>query len=431
MKKLTAYIFLLFSLNTYSQVHINLTDAVDSALLNNYDIRIAKTVTKINRANNTFGNAGGLPSLNGSASDNRSLNNLKQKTSSGIDITKDNVNTNSYNAGLAASIILFNGFRVIATKGRLNLLQKQSELLLNQQVQNTMAEVMTKYYDIIRQQTYLNIIKSSVDISEKKLEIIRARSNVGMANEADILQAQMDLNLETEAFRNQQLIVDQDKTDLLQLMAVKKFFQVDISDSIIVDQNIKKDSIISFLKNNQQYLSYLQQVKINEQIVKEVRALRYPSIRFNAGYNFNYNSSTAGFNLFTQTYGPSLGATLQLPIFNGTIYKTQQEVASYNVENAKLQEESLLLTLTTQAVKTYQAYESSLGQMSSQKSSWYDAGKLVKIVIQRFSLNEATILDLKAAQASFESAGYTFINLLFAAKLSEIELKRLNYQLGN
>lgn len=431
MKKLTAYIFLLFSLNTYSQVHINLTDAVDSALLNNYDIRIAKTVTKINRANNTFGNAGGLPSLNGSASDNRSLNNLKQKTSSGIDITKDNVNTNSYNAGLAASIILFNGFRVIATKGRLNLLQKQSELLLNQQVQNTMAEVMTKYYDIIRQQTYLNIIKSSVDISEKKLEIIKARSNVGMANEADILQAQMDLNLETEAFRNQQLIVDQDKTDLLQLMAVKKFFQVDINDSIIVDQNIKKDSIISFLKNNQQYLSYLQQVKINEQVVKEVRALRYPSIRFNAGYNFNYNSSTAGFNLFTQTYGPSLGATLQLPIFNGTIYKTQQEVASYNVENAKLQEESLLLTLTTQAVKTYQAYESSLGQMSSQKSSWYDAGKLVKIVIQRFSLNEATILDLKAAQASFESAGYTFINLLFAAKLSEIELKRLNYQLGN
>ncbi len=431
MKRNTVYVLLLLSLNAEAQVHITLKDAIDSALMSNFDIRIAKVNTKINTVNNTFGYAGGLPSINGSASDNNSLNNLKQKTSSGINITKNNVNSSSWTAGVTANMILFNGFRIIATKGRLNMLQKQSELLFNQQVQNSMADVMSKYYDIIRQQTYLSIIQSSLDVSSKKLDIILDRAKVGMANEADILQAQMDLNLEVETLKSQQLIIEQDKTDLLQLMGVKKYIPIEIKDTIEVDGSINQDSIIAYLNNNQQYLSSYQQVRINEQIVKEVRAQRYPTLRLNTGYNFNYSSSAAGFNLFTQTYGPSVGATLQVPIFNGNIYKTQQEVAVFNVENAKLQKESLLSSLTAQAIKTYQAYESSIQQMNSQSASWKDAAKLVSIVVQRFSLNEATILDLKAAQTSFETAGYTFVNLQYAAKVAEIELKRLDYQLGN
>jgi outer membrane protein len=431
-KKLNlVYVLLLVSFHAGAQVRITLTDAIDSALMSNFDIRIAKIITRINTVNNTYGVAGGLPSVNASGSDNNSVNNLKQKTSSGINITKDNVKSSSWAAGVTANMVLFNGFRIIATKGRLNLLQKQSELLFNQQVQNTMADIMEKYYDIIRQQTYLSIIQSSLDVSSKKLDIIRERAKVGMSNEADILQAQMDLNLEIETVKSQQLIIEQDKTDLLQLMGVKKYFQIDIKDTIIVDGNINKDSILIYLENNQQYLSSYQQVRINEQIVKEVRAQRYPTIRLNTGYNFNYSSSAAGFNLFTQTYGPSVGATLQIPIFNGTIYKTQQDVAEFNVESARLQKESLLSSLTAQTLKTYQSYESSLQQMSSQRASWEDAGKLVSIVVQRFGLNEATILDLKAAQTSFETAGYTFVNLQYAAKIAEIELKRLDYQLGN
>jgi outer membrane protein TolC len=71
-----------------------------------------------------------------------------------------------------------------------------------------------------------------------------------------------------------------------------------------------------------------------------------------------------------------------------------------------------------------------LQQLDSQQKSYQDAGKLVNIVIQRFRLNQATILDVKAAQDSFESAGYMFVNLKYAAKVAEIELKRLIYQLS-
>jgi len=430
MKRVLLYFILLFSLNAGAQVQITLTNAIDSALKSNFDIRIARVNTDISRIGNTYGMAGGLPSLNGSAADNRSVLNLKQKTSSGINISQNNVNNSSYNAGLTANMVLFNGFKIIATKGRLNLLQRQSELELNQQIQTTMAVVMESYYDIIRQQSYLNIIKSLLDVSSKKLEIVKERYKVGMANDADLLQARMDFNLADQNLKGQELIIEQDKTSLLQLMGVKQYFSISVNDTILIDKSIRKDSILNYLENNPQYLSAEQQIRINQQIVKEQRALRYPSVRISTGYNFTYSSSSAGFNLFTQNYGPTVGATLLVPIFNGNIYKTQQEIAYFNVQNARLQKESLLKSLEADAIKTYQSYESTLQQLDSQQKSYADAARLVSILVQKFRLNEATILDLKAAQDSFESAGYMFVNLQYAAKTAEIELKRLIYKLG-
>jgi outer membrane protein TolC len=430
MRKVLLYIFILLHSFAGAQVPVTLKNAIDTALLNNFDIQIARNSTEINKINNSYGVAGGLPSVNAAAGDNNSLYNLEQKTSSGLDITKNGVKSSSYNANVTASMILFNGFKVIAAKKRLGLLQSQSELQLNLQIQNTISDIMITYFDILRQQAYLGIIQSSLDATSKKMEIVKDRFNVGMANEADLLQAQIDLNTDEQNLKSQQLIIKQSKINLLQVMGVKQYFLITINDTILVDQSIRKDSIISYLENNPQYLSADQQIKINEQIVKEIRAQRYPSVRLNTGYNFVYNSSSAGFNLFTQNYGPTIGATLQVPIFNGLIYKTQQDVAVYNVENARLQKESLLLSLKANAEKTYQAYESSLQQLSSQKTSYENAWKLVQLVIQRFRLNQATILDVKAAEASFESAGYMFVNLQYAAKTAEIELKRLVFSLG-
>ena len=82
------------------------------------------------------------------------------------------------------------------------------------------------------------------------------------------------------------------------------------------------------------------------------------------------------------------------------------------------------------ALKTYQSYESTLQQLEAQQTNYQNAEKLVNLVLQRFQLNQATILDVKAARASYEGAGYMLVNLQYAAKIAEIELKRLIYQLG-
>ena len=430
MKKFLIYMLILLPFISEAQIPLTIANAIDTALRNNFDIQIAKNNTEIGRISNTYGNAGGLPSINATNSESRSVVGLNQQLSSGVNTSKTNVNNSALNAGVTASMVLFNGFLITATKERLNYLHKQSITQLNLQIQNTIAGVMTSYYDILRQQSYLKIIQSSIDVSAKKLEIVKNRYNVGMANEADLLQAQIDLNMAEQDLQGQQLIINQAKTSLLQVMSVKHFYSFAVKDTIIIDKAIQKDTVINFLEKNPQYLTAVQQIKINEQIVKQQKALRYPSIRVNTGYNYTYSSSSAGFNLSTKNYGPTVGATLQIPIFNGTIYKTQQEVAQFNVKNAELEKESVLTALSADAIKTYDSFESTLQQIISQQVSYDSSVKLVNIVVQRFRLNQATILDVKAAQASFESAGNTLVNLQFSAKIAEIELKRLLSRLG-
>lgn len=430
MKKIL-YIVIFLPLLGTAQTSITLKSAIDTTLKNSFDIRIAGNIVGINKINNTYGVAGGLPSLNVNITDNESSTNVNQKLNSGVEIKKSGASGNTMTSSITVGMLLFNGFRVIATKERLNYLHQQSELQLNLQIQNSIAAVMAKYYDIVRQQEYLKIIQISMDVSQKKLDIVTDRKNVGMANDADFLQAQIDVIAAQQNIKSQQLVVDQAKTDLLQLMSQKLYYSYSVNDSIIVDRSIQLNTITSFLIKNPQYLSAEQQIKINEQIVKEVSALRYPSLRLNTGYNLNRNQSDAGLTLLNQNYGPYAGVTLQIPIYNGNAYKVQKETAIFNVDNAKLQQQSLLNLLTADAVKTYQAYYTTLEQLDSQQGTIDMARKLINVIMLRFQVNQATILDVKAAQASYENSGYQLVNLKYAAKVAEIELKRLMYQLGN
>ena len=431
MKRIYSFLILFFPLIATAQVHITLKSAIDTTLKNNFDIQIAANSAIINKINNTAGVAGALPTVSASLTDNQSVTKVFQRLNSGVEIEKNLTAGNNMVSSLTGGILLFNGFRVVATKARLNHLQKQSELQLNLMIQNSIASVMAKYYDIVRQLEYFKIIQTLLDVSQKKLDIVSDRKNVGMANDADYLQALIDVNSVKQNLRTQQLVVDQTKTELLQLMSMKNYYSYTVEDSIVVDKSLQLNTILAYLQKNPQYLAADQQVKITEQVVREVSALRYPSLRLNTGLNYNRNQSAAGLTLMNQNYGPYAGIALQVPIYNGNAYKIQKETAIYNLDNAKLQQQNLLNTLTADAVKTYQSYSTNLEQLNSQENSLILSGKLINVVMQRFKVNQATILDVKAAQASYETTGYQLVNLKYAAKISEIELKRLLYLLAN
>ncbi len=414
-----------------AQQQFTLRSAIDTALRNNYDIQIAKNYVEISKMNNSYGISGGLPNVSANAGDNASITTTNQDFIDGTSSKVSNKGDNTVSAGVSAGIVLFNGFKVTATKEKLNQMQNLSEIELNQQIQNTIADIMVTYYDIIRQQNYLKIIQNSLDVSKQKLEIINVKKNVGMADAVEILQAQSDVNTAEQLLEIQKLVIEQNKSDLLLLINAKKQMQFSVTDSIIIDRSLQLDSITSYLNRNTQYLSAEQQILINEQIVKEVSSQRYPSVKLNAGYDLYQSNINKGTMTMNQNYGPTAGINMQIPIFNGTIYKTQKDVAKINVMNSKLEKENLLNSLTTQSIKLYRSYNTTLQQIESQKKNFDMTKQLVDVVMQQFHVSQATILDVKAAQTSFENAAYLLVNLMYSAKVSEIELKKLTYSLGN
>jgi len=427
MKKIFLILLLLTPLWSIAQQHLTLEMAIDSALKNNFDIRIARNEAEIGKINNNYGMAGGLPAINAGISDNASLYNIHQEFSDGSSTSVNNSFNNNLNADISASIILFNGLKVMSAKKRLKYLQDKEFLELNMEIQNAGAAIMLKYYDIIRQERYLKIMRSTIDISQKKSEIISARKNVGLANDADIMQAQIDLNLAEQNYRTQQLVIENSKIELLQLMGTSQQPLFITGDSLItVDSQIQIDSVLVFLKDNYQYLTAEQQIKINEQMAKEARAERMPSLQLNTSYDFGLNQNAKGNALRYRNYGPYAGLNLQIPIFNGGTYRIRQKTAQLNTSNARLEKENLFNELTSSVRKTHQTYKNALTQIDIQQASFQLSEKLVALVLQKFQLNQSTILDLKAAQQSYENSAYLLVNLQYQAKVAEIELKRLS-----
>lgn len=409
-----------------SSQELSLNDALSIALKNNLGIRIAHNAVDIAVINNSYGVAGGLPFVQGTATENQQLTSIKQQYSNPANNkSSNNARSNNISAGLGADELLYNGGRVVNAKKRLEATELQSRQLLDSRVQTLMYNVMLKYYDIVRQQSYAKTVEISIEASRQKLDIVKKQQRVGVANDANLFQSQVDLNTQIQNLQAQQLVVEQGKTDLLTLLTLKPDSVVLIRDTILVDVSMRLDSILAAVQQNADVQAAYQQITIDQYIEKEVGAQRYPALLLNAGYNFSHTVNAAGFSLLNQSYGPYIGLGLTIPIFNGNIYRKQQQVAGINVKIASLQRDTLLLGINSSAVKGWQAYRNNLQQLETAKENYDLSQKLLDLVLKRFQYKQATIVDVKNAQQSFENAGFLMINVSYAAKVSEIQLRRL------
>jgi outer membrane protein TolC len=326
-------------------------------------------------------------------------------------------------------MILFNGYRVAATKDRLASIEKQTEAALQTQMLNTSSTVMQQYYNVIRQAAFLKTIEKSIEASEERVAIVKTRQAIGVANQADLLQSSLDLNALIQAKQNQLLVLEQVKADLYNSMVVPANSNYNFTDSIQVDQKLSLSDVESKMKEHPLLQSAQQLINVNQFLEKETKALTYPTLRANGGFNYNSNKSTAGFILLNESYGPFLGFNLSIPIYAGSASKRAVKNAQINTLSAKLQYDNTAQDLATELFKTYQNYQNSLKQTPIELENYQMSEALLALVMEKFKLGQATIVDVKQAQQSFETAGFRLTSLKFSAKIAEIELKRLSNQL--
>jgi outer membrane protein TolC len=435
MQKSISLVFILCfvvlaSTSTHAQKTLSLNEAIQTALKNSYDIQLVENNLAIAKNNNNIGVAGGLPTITNTTTNNNTLTTINQTfPDANRNTSRNGVDGSTLNNGLNASMLLFNGYRVQATKSRLASLETQNKSLLESQLLNTISTVMQQYYNVVRQQAFLKTIQKSIEASQQRLDIVKTRQEIGVANQTDLLQSNIDLNALLQAKQNQLLIIDQVKADLLNTIVMPATTPIVINDSIQIDDQLVLSVVEEKMKNHPLLQSAQQLINVNQFLEKETKSLTYPTLRASTGYNYNSNKSTAGFILLNESYGPFLGLNLSIPIYSGGANKRAIKNAAINTNNAKIQLQNTEQNLTTELFKTYQSYKNSLKQTPIEIQNFEMSQSLLDLVMQKYQLGQATMVDVKQAQQSFETAGFRLVSLRFNAKIAEIELKRLSNQL--
>ncbi len=428
MKKILVLFILLSVIHPLLRGQAMLTpeEAVSIALKNNYDILVSRTSADIDKLNNTAGNAGMLPGIGINGSDNYSLNNVSQDLSDGSSVKYSNTASNTFNAGIDLGWTLFDGGRMFATKKKLNEIEARGEILYKDKVMQTAYDVTLSYFNVVKQKQQLASDNEVINYGKERVKILQASFNAGLAPKTDLLQAQIDLNVNLENAVIQEALIIGVKRVLNQLLSRDPETPFEVSDSIINNYSPDRDDLLKKLfPNNTSVLAAEKDIVISQNSLREFQSLRYPVLNLNAGYNYLLNNNTKGTTRENQAYGPQIGGTLTIPIYEGGNINRQVNTAKLQLETSRYNLESVKLDVNTQLQNAFTAFEYQKQLLKIEKENTALVKENLEISMHRLRLGQTTALEVRQAQESFEESHTRLINFQYNLKAAETKLKQL------
>jgi outer membrane protein len=401
-------------------------NAVSIAIKNNYDILVATNNAEAARINNTPGNAGMLPDLSVASTENYSLNKVDQKLATGDENSYPDYRTNSFNTGVELNWTLFDGGKMFITKNKLNEIQALGELEFKDQVLQTEYEVIVAYYNVVRQKQQLVSINEAISKNEAVVNILKTSFQAGLSPKTNLLQAQIDLNVYRENAVDQVGEIVSAKIILNRLLSRDANTPFEVTDSIPFDYiPDKKELTEKIYKSNTSVLMGQKQVDIANLGLKEYKTTLLPRINFSAGYNFLKNNYSNGSIMMNQAFGPQIGGTLSIPIYQSGNAARQIKTARIQLLSTEYNLESTKIQVNSELQNTITIYEKQQHLLEIEKNNTALARENLDITIERVRLGQTTSLELHQAQENFVDSYTRLINFQYFLKVAETKLKQL------
>jgi outer membrane protein len=410
-----------------AQEYLTLKDAISIALQNNYDIKLVNNDLQIAANNVSAGNAGLLPVLQGNFGTAGSRQKTVQTTSTGEERRNDNVRNTNMSYGVALDWTIFDGFRMFATYERLKELQKLGEVNEKAIILSTVAQVISAYYDLVRQQQLVVATDSALDISRFRIRIAENKLQIGKGSKLDVLTATVDYNTDTSAYLLQKNLVLNAMVNLNQVMAR------DINVKVRAQDSIDIDGLLNYPKLQEATLQLnpaLQNAFINKKVaeltLKEVKGQRYPVIGLNSGYEYTRSANPTGFNQKFRGRGLTYGVTANINIFNGFLQRQNERNAKIAINSSQLTLEQTQQTISAELLRAYQDYQTNLDLLKVEQGNVEIAKQNLEITLDKYRLGSIAPLELREAQRNSIQAITRFLDAQHLAKITEISLKEIS-----
>jgi outer membrane protein len=418
--------FGVLSFHMNSQSVLSLNEAVQIALENNYEIRLASNNLGIDSLSVSPGFAGMLPRVYASASTNNSTQYSSQVRADGTEIELDGAKNINKSYGVGLDWTLFDGFSMFARYDRLKELQKLGETELKITVLNRVSDVMITYYDLVQQQQQLTALDSTIVLSEQRVELATNRFSIGKASKLEVLNAQVDLNTDKTLYLRQQELYASTKIRLNEILArdPKIDFKVD-DDMLLNNQLVLTDLEIMAENQNPELQAQLINKRIAELQLKQVKGNRLPTISATTGYNFSDSESTLGFARLNNSRGWNYGFSASVDIFNGYNQNRNEKIAKIQLENSTIAIEQQTQTLKAQLNTAFQTYLTNIGLIDLETSNEEIAKQNLEITLAKYNTGTIPPIEFRTAQLNHINAKLRLSQTKYQAKLSEIILQQL------
>ncbi|GAB3923164.1 TolC family protein [Mucilaginibacter myungsuensis] len=405
---------------------LTLKEAVEIALKNNYNIRLAQNNNTIAKNNVTIGNAGMLPQVTGDLTTNASRQTVQQTRSDGTVNNLNGIRNSNNSYGPSLNWTIFDGLAMFANYDLLKQQNQLSDLRLRDTIQSTMADVIATYYNLINQNAQLRAQKGVIEISRTQVRIANDKFTVGRAAKLELLNAQVNLNTDTAALITLEQQYRSTKIRLNQLLIRDLQSDFSVADTIIVDDKLKLADVIN---NAQTQNPAILSAEINKRVadisLKQIRSTRYPVLSVGTGYTWTNSATPAGFTRTQNAHGFNYGLTASVNIFDGFNQWRRERNAKIQIDNAGISAKQVRLDVEAQISDLFMSYLAGLQLIKIGDANVALAKRNLEITLDKYKLGNITPLEVREAQRNYLTATSTFFSAEYQSKLAEITLKQI------
>ncbi len=193
-----------------AQEPLSLSDAIAIGLDKNYDIRIEKRNVDVATNNNSWGEAGILPSI---SLDLQSQNSIRNQQSDnqffggqlfpGFELNDQRAY--ALTPSLQVSWLIFQGNKAIISKRRLDQLQAESMQNADVVVSNTLQAIILAYYMAALEKERLDAFEKQLALSKDRYDYTNTKYEMGSAVTTDLLLEENNYLTDSANYINQML----------------------------------------------------------------------------------------------------------------------------------------------------------------------------------------------------------------------------------
>lgn len=415
--------------DAHAQERLTLQDAITKVLQHNFDIRIAEADVQMADANNTLGNAGFLPDVNGSGFYNYSISDAKNQFTNGTSQERKGAISKNFGGGINASIRVFAAGKAYIVKKQLDEQQAISEEQLKLQVQTTVSQVIQAYAQTVLQHQQTIAIDTGLALAKVRMLLSKMQYETGLSAKVDFLQARVDYNARQSDSLNLVAATNGLFADLNLLMGEDPYKSYIVDDSLVLNIElipVQKE----LLQDRNLSVSIAKRTWETSRLgARAAKADMFPTLDITTGYNYNKTQSQAGFALFNQSYGPSAGASLNVPVFQGGNLRRVAKVAGLQALRNELLYERQNTEIARRYRRAWTDYTISVAAYHLEKQNITYAKENVDIQKARFKAGLATTLETREAENGYVAALIRLYTAAYNLKVNETKVLELENKL--
>ncbi|HZL11653.1 MAG TPA: TolC family protein [Prolixibacteraceae bacterium] len=419
-----------------AQTNWNLNRCISYAIENNNGLKQTEIQEKLVSEDLNQSKRNLLPGLSASSQAGLNFGRSIDPATNGISNTK--FFNNSYAIG--ASVILFDGFKLLNQMEYQKFRKKTSELNRLNAIDDLAFSVMTSYFNVIYYQGMLQIAQEQVETSTMNLKKTERQVELGMKSKTDLLE--MSAHLEAEKLNRIQMENSMKKA-MLQLRQ-----QMNLTDEaelvleaeqspmvVIAEKQERQDLFSAYTQRSPYYQSYVAQLGASRKALAISRSHLYPSLSASGSVNSGFYETTKDVSGRTMGFSKQLeanrsqylGASLSIPILSRWAVRS-------DIKKAKLEMEQASTTLEQEKQKMYFEMANNLNDLESLEKEYnqykkqQEADQLVfQASEKKFGQGLVSVVDFYIAKNKLA----TSTSQVLQARLQwEIKKKTLDFYKG-